>query len=252
MRAAIPLAIFLFAFFTIGCVKQGADIQETAVPPSPAAEEQPAPTPPVYEKKSAEWAANRLLEISNHYFERLEAAQTADLPFEKFQNQLSGDMTSDFIHQEQLEEFYQVRDGLTPLYLFHYEPGALAARTTIVDQSPERIVVKTMWFANELNSGYYEFSTLVNHGGMWLLDERTREELQEQGFQLTIEEATIYMKAFPYYEQPVTTVEYVDTIQLENAPGEFGRFYQFKCDGIPYYISPVDGYVLHQKMENVR
>lgn len=251
MRAAIPLIVFFLVFFTIGCVKQGEDMQETAASPSPAAEERPAAVP-VHEEKSVEWAANRLLEISNRYFERLEAAQAADLPFEKFRIQISGDMTDHFIAEEKMEEFYQVRVGLTALYLFHYEPGALAARTTILEQNAERIVVKTMWFANELNSGYYEISTLLNQEGKWLLDERQREELTEKGFQLSIEEATIYMKAFPFYEKPVTTVEYVDTIQLEDAPGEYGRFYQFMCDGNPYYISPVDGYVLHKKMENVR
>ncbi|EST55099.1 hypothetical protein T458_10715 [Brevibacillus panacihumi W25] len=248
MRAAIPLIVFFLVFFTIGCVKQGEDMQETAASPSPAAEERPAAVP-VHEEKSVEWAANRLLEISNRYFERLEAAQAADLPFEKFRIQISGDMTDHFISEEKMEEFYQVRVGLTALYLFHYEPGALAARTTILEQNAERIVVKTMWFANELNSGYYEISTLINQEGKWLLDERQREELTEKGFQLSIEEATIYMKAFPFYEKPVTTV---DTIQLEDVPGEYGRFYQFMCDGNPYYISPVDGYVLHKKMENVR
>lgn len=250
MKQLVTLLLLTMILIMMGCTKQIAEPQKqtetvseapgTDANPPPAAQAQTV----VAEAKSAEWAVNRLLEISNHYFEQLEEAQTYDLPYEDFRKNLRSHMTDRFMDLEQLEEFYKIRTGLTAMYLFYYEPGALEARTKILEQTSDRIVVQNMGFANELNSGYYEISTLINSEGKWLLDERRREEISKEGFQLSIEEATTYMKQFPRFENPVTSVQYVGTKTMENTPGEFGRFYQFDCGGTTYYISPVDGYVM--------
>ncbi|MEJ8544989.1 hypothetical protein [Brevibacillus borstelensis] len=69
-------------------------------------------------------------------------------------------MTDSFIDQENLQEYYTAGNGFTESLLFHYEKGAYDARTTILEQPPSGLSVKTMLFANELSSGYYEISTL--------------------------------------------------------------------------------------------
>lgn len=250
MKPLVTLFLLVMTLLVMGCTKQEAETLEQTETVSEASSKVDTPSMEAEthvvaaEAKSSKWVANRLLEISNHYFEQLEAAQIDDLPYEDFQKNLRSHMTDRFMDLEQLEEFYKVRTGLTAMYLFYYEPGALDARIKILEQTPERIVVQSMGFANELNSGYYEISTLVNSEGKWLLDERQREALPEEGFQLSIEEATTYMKQFPRFEQPVTSVQYVGTKTMENTPGAFGQFYQFDCGGTTYYLSPVDGFVM--------
>ncbi|MEJ8544988.1 hypothetical protein [Brevibacillus borstelensis] len=74
------------------------------------------------------------------------------------------------------------------------------------------------------------------------------EDIPELGFQLTPEEATIYMKSYPNYGRPVSTVTFVGTKTLESS-SVYGQFYEINCDGTAYYISPVDGYVLAANQE---
>lgn len=200
------------------------------------------------EEKSTEWVAGRLLQISNQYFDMLEKAQVEGLSFEEFRNKLHSFMTDSFIDQMKLQEYYKAGTGLTQLYLFHYEKGALDARTKILEQTKERISVKTMWFANELNSGYYEISTLVKSGDQWLLEAKESEEIPERGFELTPEEATVYMKGYSYFEKPFASVKFVGTKSLESST-VYSQFYEFNCDGTILYISPVDGYILGENME---
>lgn len=200
------------------------------------------------EEKSVVWIKNRLLEISGQYFDLREEAKKQGLSFEEFRGELNNIVSDNFIDQSGLEQFYKGGNDLSDLYLFHYEKGSFEARTNVLEQTPDRIVVKTMWFANELNSGYYEISTLVKYDDSWLLDSKVTEETDEKGFQLTIEEATTYMKHFPYYEKPVTSIKYVGKKAVENST-EYGQFYEFNCDGTAYYISPVDGYILGANME---
>ncbi|WP_301168885.1 hypothetical protein [Brevibacillus nitrificans] len=257
MRHAAAHFILLFALVSAGC-SEGADAstEEMKLPiemnatqkdPGPAAGKQPVPA---REEMSKEWVVNRLVDISRYYFRKQEEALNQKLPFEEFREDLQSYMTDRFIDQEELEQYYDGGIGMTRLFLFHYEPGTLRARTTILEQTENRIVVKTMWFANELNSGYYEISTLLKSGGAWLLDEKRREETPKGGFQLTIQEAETYLKNYPYAEKPIQSVKFVGNQTLEDAHGEFADFYQFDCDGETYYISPVDGYVLSADLEH--
>ncbi|MGO0061472.1 hypothetical protein ACTID9_15845 [Brevibacillus fluminis] len=245
MRQFVSL-VGIVALLLIGCSK------ESDVPPAQSAtaaiqQDQAVPAP-VEEKKSVEWVAGRLLEISSQYFAMLGKAQDKALTFEEFRNKLHSIMTDSFIDQENLQQFYTAGNGLTELFLFHYEKGAFDARTTILEQTAERIKVKTMWFANELNSGYYEISTLVKSGDRWVLDAKESEPIPERGFELTPEEATVYMKSYPYYDKPVASIKFVGTKTLEGS-SVYGQFYEFNCDGTTYYISPVDGYILDANME---
>lgn len=257
MRHAAAFFILLFALVSAGCSEgAGAPTEEMRLPiemdakqkdPEPAAGKQPGPAG---EKMSKEWVVNRLVDISRYYFSRQEEALNQNLPFEEFREDLQRYMTNRFIDQEQLEQYYAGGIGMTRLFLFHYEPGTLRARTTILEQTKDRIIVKTMWFANELNSGYYEISTLQKSGGNWLLDEKRREETPKGGFQLTIQEAETYLKNYPYAEKPIQSVKFTGNQTLEDAHGEFAVFYQFDCDGEKYYISPIDGYVLSADLEH--
>lgn len=245
MRQFVSL-VGMIAILLIGCSR------EDDIPPAQSAtatiqQEQSEPAP-VEEKKSVEWVAGRLLQISSQYVEMLEKAQNEDLTFEEFRNKLHSIMTDSFIDQENLQQFYTAGNGLTDLFLFHYEKGAFDARTTILEQTAEAIVVKTMWFANEMNSGYYEISTLVKRGDRWVLDEKKAEDIPERGFELTPEEAAAYMKSYPHYEKPVASIKFVGTKTLESS-SVYGQFYEFNCDGVTYYLSPVDGYLLGANME---
>ncbi|MED4584282.1 hypothetical protein [Brevibacillus choshinensis] len=256
MRQVATLFVLILTLMSTGCSEQAvAPTGESKTPTETEAKqaeigltagEQPAP---VKEEKSKEWIMNRLVEISRRYFSQLEEATHQELPFEVFRENLQRYMTDRFIDQEHLEEFYKGGVGQNRLFLFHYEPGTLKARTTILEHTEDRIVVKTMWFANELNSGYYEISTLRKSGGDWLLDEKRREETPKGGFQLTTQEAEIYLKNFPYAEKPIQSVKYVGNKTLD-AHKDFGLFYQFDGDGETYYISPFDGYVLSGDLEH--
>ncbi|RNB88359.1 hypothetical protein EDM59_04335 [Brevibacillus nitrificans] len=257
MRHAAAYFILLFALVSAGCseeapaptkgMKLPIDRDATQKDPKPAAGMQSGFAG---EEMSKEWIVNRLVDISRYYFREQEEALNQNLPFEEFRDDLQRYMTDRFIDQEELEQYYDGGIGMTRLFLFHYEPGTLRARTTILDQTEDRIVVKTMWFANELNSGYYEISTLLKSGGAWLLDEKRREETPKGGFQLTIQEAETYLKNYPYAEKPIQSVKFAGNQTLEDAHGEFAVFYQFDCDGETYYISPIDGYVLSADLEH--
>ncbi|MDF2682241.1 MAG: hypothetical protein K0R47_3431 [Brevibacillus sp.] len=256
MRQVAALFFLILTLMSTGCSEQAAapivgtkpptDTEAKQVEKGHIAGEQPAP---VEEGKSKEWIVNRLGEISRHYFSQMEEATHQELPFEVFRETLQRYMTDRFIDQEQLEEYYKGGVGQNRLFLFHYEPGTLKARTTILEHTEDRIVVKTMWFANELNSGYYEISTLRKSGGDWLLDEKRREKTPKGGFQLTTQEAAIYLQNYPYAEKPIQSVKYVGNKTLD-AHRDFGLFYQFDCDGETYYISPFDGYVLSGDLEH--
>ncbi len=258
MRKLAALFIFVLPVLIAGCSEQTAapmpafrssDRTEAKAVESGSAE----PTEhysPGEDKKPTEWITNRLVEISRRYFSQLEEAQNKGLPFEAFRENLQRYMTDRFIEQEQLEQYYKGGEGLTRLFLIHYQPGTLKARTTILEQTDNRIVVKTMRLANDLNSGYYEVSTLVYSGGDWLLDEKRREDMPKGGFQLTTQEAATYLQNDPYAAKPFQSVKYVGNKTLAYFHGEFALFYQFDCDGETYYISPVDGYVLASDLKH--
>lgn len=242
-------ARFLGVFFALGiagCSQQPAAPDTASSSEGGEAIGTPAMAASASPEGSPQWAADRLLEISNQSYQRLAGAKSQDLPFESVREEVRLFMTDRFIDEEQLEQYYKGGVDPTRLYLFHYDPGALLARTAIQERTESRIVVKTMWFANDLNSGYYEISTLVKRGGGWLLDEKRREEMPEGGFGLTISEATVYMKNSPEVEPPAKSVRYVGTKNLEGFAGVYGRFYEFDCDGSAYYFSPVDGYVVSE------
>lgn len=253
MRKLTSLFIVVGIVLITGCSEQTAaphaePVSPAAKPEAKAVENRTAEpneqSPPGEDEKPTEWIANRLVEISRHYFSELEEAEKQGLPFDDFRENLQRYMTDRYIDQERLEEYYKGGEGLTRLYLLHYEPATLKARTVVLEQTDKRIVVKTMWLANELNSGYYEISTLVYSGGDWLLDEKRREDMPEGGFQLTTREAAVYLQNSPYADKPFQSVKYVGNKTLEHFDGEFALFYQFDCDGETYYISPVDGYLL--------